>query len=338
MRLYHTPNRGASSRKPGMIIPVYMRNPILIAFFSIAGACLAASPAAKFNGRWDITVSGQPVAWWLLVENAGTPRISGMFVGAPTGNLDKIPQISVDDGEIRFVFEQRYIKGEPDRKGTYRARLVGGKLEGTFEIEGKPDSALRWTGVRSPKIRDHDDGSWKPGRRVELFDGKDVSGWHSRVGGGELGWYVENGLLKNATPAPDLVSDRTFWNFTLHVEYRLAERSNSGVGLRGRYEVQIVDDFGRPPSTHGNGALYSRIVPAENASRRAGEWQTFDIRLVGREVTVVLNDRKIIDKREIDGLTALANNPDEGRPGPILLQGDHGSVEFRRIVITPLEK
>ncbi len=315
-----------------------MRPAILITFFYVAGACLAAPAASEFNGRWDITVFGKPEAWWLQIENAGTPQIGGMFIGAPTGGLDQIPQISIDDGKLSFVFEQRYIKGEPNRKGIYHARLEKGKLEGTFEIEGKPDSALRWTGVRAPEIRDQDDSSWKPGKPVELFDGKDVSGWHSRVGGSELGWYVEDALLKNRAPAPDLVSDRQFWNFTLHVEYRLAKRSNSGVGLRGRYEVQIVDDFGRPPSTHGNGALYSRIKPSENASRPAGEWQTFDIRLVGREVTVVLNDRKIIDKGEIAGLTAIANNAEEGRPGPILLQGDHGPVEFRRIVITPLEK
>jgi hypothetical protein len=114
--------------------------------------------------------------------------------------------------------------------------------------------------------------------------------------------------------------------------------SNSGVGLRGRYEVQILEDHGQPPNRHGNGALYSRIVPRINASKPAGEWQTFDVRLVGRQVTVVLNDERIIDKQEIEGLTAIAANGDEDKPGPFLLQGDHGPVEFRKIIVMPLVK
>lgn len=315
-----------------------MRYLTLISFFASACVCVAASPDSKYDGRWDITVPRQPVGWWLQVANAGTAQASGTFIGAPGGQLDKIAQISIQNGELNFVIERPLAKGEPPSKCLYRARQAGDKLEGAFEIEGKPDSGLKWTGVRAPEIGDHDDGSWKPGKPIELFNGRDVAEWHSRVKGKELGWHVENGLLKNAAPAPDLVSDRTFWNFILHVEYRLAQRSNSGIGLRGRYEVQIVNDFGRPPSLHGNGALYSRVAPSINASRKAGEWQTFDIRLVGRDVTVVLNGRAVIDKREVVGLTALANNADEGQPGPILLQGDHGPVEFRRIVITPLEK
>jgi Domain of Unknown Function (DUF1080) len=114
--------------------------------------------------------------------------------------------------------------------------------------------------------------------------------------------------------------------------------TNSGVGLRGRYEIQVLDDYGREPGTHTNGALYARVAPAVNASKPAGEWQTYDIRLVGRDVTVVLNGKTLIDKREIDGLTAIAGDANEAEPGPIYLQGDHGPVEFRNIVVTPLVK
>jgi hypothetical protein len=142
--------------------------------------------------------------------------------------------------------------------------------------------------------------------------------------------------MANVVGANNLVSDTLFWNFKLHVEYRVGKDSNSGIGLRGRYEVQILEDYGKPPGKHSNGALYSRVAPAVNASKPAGEWQTYDIRLVGRQVTVVLNDQKIIDQQEIEGLTAIAGNADEGKPGPIILQGDHGPVEFRKIVLTPL--
>ena len=153
-----------------------------------------------------------------------------------------------------------------------------------------------------------------------------------------LGWTVKDGIMGNTPAANNLVSEKKFWNFDLHAEFRVSAETNSGIGLRGRYEVQILDDYGKPPNTHGNGALYSRILPSENASRPSGEWQTLDVRLVGRQVSITLNGKKIIEKKEIDGLTAMANNPDEGEPGPITLQGDHRAVEFRSLVVTPLLK
>ena len=132
------------------------------------------------------------------------------------------------------------------------------------------------------------------------------------------------------------MSDRTFWNFEAQVEFRIFEHSNSGIGLRGRYEIQILDDFGRPPNTHGAGALYSRVAPAVNASKPAGEWQTYDIRLVGRDLTLVHNGKKVLDHVHVDGLTAIANNSDEGEPGPFIVQGDHSNVEIRKFTVTPL--
>ena len=309
-------------------------------FLFLSLAALACAADSDFNGRWDITVphNARVRAWWLEIAGAGTPSIHGKFVGAPGGQLDEIPQISLRNGRLEFSFERHYSggRGTPVQKGIYRARLVNGKLEGEFEVEGKAGSKLTWTGVRAPKIADRDDGSWKPGKAIELFNGKDVSGWHSRIPGEAVGWSVHNGLLTNGHKVPDLVSDRKFWNFALHVEYRIGAKSNSGIGLRGRYEIQIFDDYGQPPSVHGNGALYSRIPPSVNASRPPGQWQSFDIRLVGRELTVVLNDKKILDRREVEGLTAIADNADEASPGPIILQGDHGPIEFRKIVAIPL--
>jgi hypothetical protein len=279
-------------------------------------------------------------AWWLEIAGAGTPSIQGNFVGAPGGQLDKIPEISVREGQLAFSFEKRYSGGRaaPVQKGIYRARLVNGKLAGEFEIEGKAGSKLTWTGVRAPKLTDQDDGSWKPGESVDLFNGKNLDGWRSRIPGKSIGWSVKNGLLRNGEKVPDLVSDRKFENFALHVEYRIGAKSNSGIGLRGRYEIQIFDDYGQPPSVHGNGALYSRIAASRNASRPPGQWRSFDIRLIGRQLTVVLNDVKILDRREVEGLTAIANNADEASPGPIILQGDHGPIEFRKIVAVPLTR
>jgi hypothetical protein len=116
----------------------------------------------------------------------------------------------------------------------------------------------------------------------------------------------------------------------------LGPKTNSGIGLRGRYEIQILEDYGREPNTHSAGALYSRIAPKVNASKPAGEWQTYDIRLIGRTLTVVFNGIKVLDKVEVEGLTAMAHDADEDQPGPISIQGDHGPVEIRKITVTPL--
>lgn len=310
----------------------------------VFASCAAFGADSQFNGRWDISVVGEPRgrAWWLEIEGAGTPAPKGKFVSAFAGDLNVIEEISIRNGELRFgwVRTDRPKEGEqPEtRHLVYTARLAGDRLEGTFQVEGRNRPPVKWVGVRAPVINEKDDGSWVEGKPVALFNKKDLKGWRGLVPGKELGWTVENGILKSTGGANNLISDSRFWNYTMHVEYRVGPHSNSGIGLRARYEVQILEDYGQPPNSHGNGALYSRITPSENASKPAGEWQTYDIRLVGRQVTVVLNGRKIIDKGEIEGLTAVASDPNEGEPGPIILQGDHGPVEFREVVVTPLVK
>ena len=311
----------------------------------LALTCLASTNEdQQFNGRWDITVKGDGArAWWLEVSGAGTESIKGKFVGTPGGQVEDIPKISVYDGELRFTFDRRYRREhrpsprdlKTTQKGLYWARLDNGKLKGTFEIEGDPSSYLEWTGVHAPVLNDKEDGAWKKGEAINLFDGRDLSGW-SPATPGHPPWSVRQGILTNAPGATDLVTDKKFWNFALHVEFRIGAGSNSGIGLRGRYEVQIVDDAGRPASNHGNGAVYDRIAPVVNASKDPGEWQAFDIRLVGRQVTVYLNGIRIIDRQTIDGLTAIAIDANEAEPGPILLQGGVGIVEFRKIVLYPL--
>jgi hypothetical protein len=303
---------------------------ILVALFA---SSMGLAADADFNGRWDISVPKEARArsWWLEVMGAGTSGIKGNFVGFPGGNTDPIPQIALQDGVLHFSAERG--QGQKKIHLEYTARLVNGKLIGQMH---NGSLSLDWTGVRAPEIKEYDDGSWKEGTPVALFNGKDLSGWHGQVPGQALGWTVENGALSNQPSANNLVSDQKFWNFKIHVEYKVSHDTNSGIGLRARYEVQILDDFGKPPDTHGNGALYSRILPAMNASKPPGEWQFDDIRLVGRDVTVVLNDHKIIDRKHIDGLTAIAMDPNEGEPGPIILQGDHRHVEIRKVVLTPL--
>jgi hypothetical protein len=307
----------------------------LLAFLVLAiGPALAAD--SDFNGRWDITPNlPRPRGWWLELNGVGTPKAEGKFVSAYAGDLNKIDEISAANGELTFLIVQPY---NPVTRFVFHARLAGSKLEGTMEREGQRDSTTKWSGVRAPAIDEPDDATWKPGKPVELFDGKDLSGWHALMSDQEMKWNVADGVLRNAPPTTDIVSDQKFWNFTAHIEFRIREHSNSGIGLRGRYEIQILDDYGRPPNSHGAGALYSRVVPAVNASKAPGEWQAYDIRLVGRTVTVVFNGQKVLDRVHIDGLTAIANNADEGAPGPFIVQGDHSYVEIRKFTVTPLAR
>ncbi len=287
----------------------------------------------EFNGRWDIQVPGQSRAWWLEVRNAGTPQASGLFVGAPGGQMDTIRDLLIADGELSFSFWRQWRGRDSEReRGIWSARIRDGKLEGVFLRPGQ-QQPIRFIGVRAPVITDKDDGSWRESEPVMLFNGKDLAGWRNTQG-----WQVRDGLLHSDGRGRNITSEASFWNFKLHVEYRVGEGSNSGIGLRGRYEVQIMEDYGRPVDGHSNGSLYSRILPAVNASKPPGEWQTYDIRLVGRIVSVVLNGQTVIDHKEIEGLTAIAENADEGEPGPLILQGDHGPVDFRSIVLTPLVK
>jgi hypothetical protein len=170
---------------------------------------------------------------------------------------------------------------------------------------------------------------------IDLLPKSGLTGWHLRHTG-ENGWRNENGQLVNTPPSTDLVSDQTFGDFDLHVEYMFPKGSNSGVYLRGRYEVQIQDDAGRDPEEHINGAIYGLIKPKTNPTRPAGEWQTLDVRLVGNRVTVKLNGVKTIDNQEISGPTGGALDDRVGDPGPVMLQGDHGVVTFRSVRIKPI--
>ena len=314
--------------------------PAGLAFMAAQGPS-AASGDEQFNGRWDIKTTGERSrAWWLEIENAGTSAPRGAFISAFGGDLNVIEEISIKNGTLRFGWtrqERPSPSAEPvARKLVYTAKLVNGKLQGTFEVEGSNQPSLEWTGARAPAIKETEDGTWREGKPIELFNGENMTGWVSWDGREPVGWSVKDGTLASTGRGQDIVSQQKFWNFELHVEFRLAQHSNSGVALRNRYEVQILEDYGRPPNAHSAGALYSRIAPSENASKPAGEWETYDIRLVGRQVTLVFNGKKVIERGVIDGLTAIAHDADEGEPGGIALQGDHGPVEFRKITIMPL--
>jgi hypothetical protein len=166
-----------------------------------------------------------------------------------------------------------------------------------------------------------------------LANGRDLAGWAPRSAEHAGCWRVADGVLAATPPCVDLVSAATFEDFKLHAELKFPPGSNSGVSLRGRYEVQIQDDAGKALDPLRFGGVYGFLAPAVAAAKGAGEWQTLDVELVGRRVTVVLNGTTIIDDQEIPGITGGALDSHEGLPGPIVLQGDHGAIEYRNLTI-----
>lgn len=296
--------------------------------FAYAGFLLGAEK--DFNGRWNLKVENEARgrAWWLEVNEAGNAKLNGKFVGAPGGQVDVIPKLEFQGKELHWYFEKA------GKKQHYSARLEKNELIGKAEVDGKPTHTFR--GVRAPEIRDRDDDRWKRGTPMDLFNGQDLSNWVPRFPGRPMEWRVENGVFKNAEKASDIRSKETFWNFELHAEYRYEKGSNSGIALRGRYEVQIEDSFGRKPDVHSHGALYSRVAPAVDAANPPGQWQSLDVRLVGRYLTVKLNGKLVLDKVVAEGLTAMGFDADEAQPGPLSIQGDHGLIEFRKFTVTPL--
>ena len=185
----------------------------------------------------------------------------------------------------------------------------------------------------------------KFGEPICLFNGKNLDGWELTNPQAANGWSVKDGVLTNSvvqTPGKphkhfgNLRTVKEFEDFNLTAETNVPKNGNSGIYLRGIYEVQVLDSFGKPLDPHNMGAIYSRICPTEAAEKPAGQWQTFDITLVDRHVTVILNGKKIIDNQPILGCTGGALWSDPLRPGPIYLQGDHTGANFRNIVLRPV--
>ena len=144
--------------------------------------------------------------------------------------------------------------------------------------------------------------------------------------------------MTNSEHANNVVSMHQFKDFKVRAEYKIDEKSNSGIYLRGRYELQVLDDYGKETESHGHMALYSRVKPMVNASLQPGQWQVMEAVIVGNRVTVTLNGKKVNDNIVIDGITGGALDSNEAEPGPIMLQGDHGKVWFRKITVTPILK
>ena len=279
-------------------------------------------------GRWDLTVDlgNKLVPSWLEVKLSGMKTLVGYFV-ADGGSARPISKVNFNDGKISFSIPPQW--DDSDKDMVFEAVLKGDKLTGTIiSSKGQRQTLV---GERAPLLKRTTAVTW--GEPIKIFNGLNLDGWHASKKKNQ--WVAENGIMKCPQSGANIITDQTFNDFKLHIEFRYPEGSNSGVYLRGRYEIQVEDNRGQEPLSTFFGGIYGFITPNEMAAKAPGEWQTYDVTLVGRRVTVVANGKKIITDQIIPGITGGALDSKEGEPGPIILQGDHGPIEYRNIIITP---
>ena len=306
---------------------------------SMASVLFAVEPANPYIGHWALVIPGGGAGWLGVTESDG--KLSGKLLWGG-GSVLPVEEVKMDGDSLLVVRSQTE---------SILAKAQGDDLKCTLVRVPAGNAAIQKTefkGKRTPPLPAAPDLSKvKFAEPITLFNGKDLEGWKLTNPKAENGWSVREGLLVNDITAEEgkphknygnLRTEREFEDFNITLETKLAPGGNSGVYLRGIYEVQVADTYGKKLDPHNMGAVYSRITPTEAAEKPAGEWQTLDITLVDRHATVILNGKKIIDNQPILGCTGGALWADPMKPGPIYLQGDHTGIEYRNIVLRPVVK
>ena len=307
-----------------------------------------------FVGYWNVSLPGS-VPGWLGVEERGGALKASMLWG--WGSVTPLDSARVEDGKL--IMTRQHEVNVPDVDGkqkktkfteTITVNSTSSDKLAFVSVKPRPaggEERAEFTAQRMPPMPAKPDlTKVKFGRAIRLFNGKNLNGWRLTDPKAVNGWSARNGILVNdATQEKgkphknygNLRTEREFEDFNLQLEARVAKNGNSGIYLRGIYEVQVEDSFGKSLDPHNMGGIYSRITPSVSAEKPAGEWQAFDITLVNRHVTVVLNGKKIIDNQPLLGCTGGALWTDVTRPGPIYLQGDHTGVEYRNFRLRPVK-
>jgi hypothetical protein len=329
---------------------------IVVVFSStyLATRALAVDANSPFIGRWAFTTPDGGAGWLGITAEKGYYDGGILWVA---GSVEPVDSVFIIDGTLHVTrihdVQRKDAAGKVVRTQRFTDLLMG-KVDGdeislTLFRPSRSDEGMdrqEFTGKRIPAIPPAPDISKvQYNEAITLFNGRNLDGWRLTEPKAANGWSVQNGVLVN-NPVQEkgephisygnLRTDREFGDFNLTLETRLPKDGNSGIYLRGIYEVQMADTYGRPLDSHNMGAVYSRIKPTVAAEKPAGEWQTLDITLCKRHVTVVLNGKKIIDNQPLLGCTGGALWSDEMKPGPIYLQGDHAAVEYRNVVLRPI--
>jgi hypothetical protein len=289
----------------------------------LAAVSVAQKPS-PFVGRWDFNMGPMRASWLGITERNGALDVWYQPTG---GNVYELKEPKIEGN--RLILTISPASGKNDAV-TWELEASGDRLTGT-QVRGQNRSAL--TGVRAPALKREPPKAWTDPQ--PLFNGKSLDGWEPIGNPANSHWVVRDGLLVNEQHGANLRTTRTFDDFKVHYEVNCPDDGNSGFYLRGRYEVQIeYEPLSSNPPERRIGSIYGRITPKE-MPRTPGAWETFDVTLVGRTVTVVRNGVTTIDHKEIEGITGGALDANEAEPGPFYIQGDHtGGLKFRNITVS----
>jgi hypothetical protein len=274
---------------------------------------------SSFVGRWDFNLGPERASWLGITDKNGTVDVWYQPTG---GNVYQLKDVKIDGSHLVMTVSP---------KMTWDLTAADGKLTG---VQKRGDKTVDLTGVRAPDLNRTPPASWS--LPEALFDGKDLAGWEPIGDPSKSHWVVKDGLLINEAHGANLKSTRKFDDFKLHFEVLCPDGANSGMYLRGRYEVQLeYEKEGSEPPERGMGSVYGRIAPTVELPRKPGQWETFDITLIGRSVSIWRDGVKTVENQQIEGITGGALDANEGEPGPFYIQGDHtGGLKFRNITVS----
>jgi Domain of Unknown Function (DUF1080) len=295
----------------------------------LAAAALAQRESrVALTGRWDLTVttpSETYPSWLEFTDKGGAPsvRVVGKVASVHPGE-----NVQLEGPRLTFTTSEWFGKLT---KVTWDVAASADRLTGTQKREDGTVGQI--TGVPQPPLKRNPPASW--GKPEPLFNGKDLTGWVPD-NPAENHYKAIDGELVNEKAGANIRTTRTFQDFKLHVDFNCPNDGNSGVYLRGRYEVQVAyEKPGVNDRFHDLGSIYGFLAPSTDLPPRPGQWESFDVTLVGRMVTVIRNGVKTIDNQEIPGITGGALDSREADPGPLYIQGDHtGGMKYRNITIS----
>lgn len=335
---------------------ISVRVGFVLALAMVVGGAAFAADSNPFLGRWALDLPGNGAGWLEITDQAGYLDGSVLWYG---GSVVPVDSVYVD-GDVLYVTRTRNVErkdaaGNVVRKQVFtellQCKVSGDTLEGARvnpSNTGQGVEKTTFTGKRIPALPAKPDlAAVKFGKSIKLLKGGSLKGWKLTNPMSANGWSVKKGVLTNNPVQTEgqphkhygnLRTEKEFEDFNLKLEVNVPQGGNSGIYLRGIYEVQVADTYGQPLDPHNMGGIYSRITPKVAAEKKTGEWQSFDITLVDRHVTVKLNGQTIIDNEPLQGCTGGALSADEFKPGPLYLQGDHTGVQYRNIVLTPIVK
>jgi hypothetical protein len=305
-----------------------MKHAALFALSLSVFAGIAYPNSDPFVGRWDITIttpSGEYPDWLEVTEMNGTPQAR---LQQRTGSVHPVESARLEGNHLILAVSKPSGK---ELGVTWDLHMEGGELSGVLKRGDKVNGQI--AGVIAPVLKRTDPKAWTDPE--PLFNGKDLTGWEPD-NPSKIHWVVQDGAILNESGGANLKTTRKFEDFQLHVDFNCPNLGNSGIYLRGRYEVQVEYEApGVEDKFHEMGSIYGMVPPSRELPRKPGQWETFDITLVGRYVTILRNGVKTIDRQEIPGITGGALDSHEGEPGPFYLQGDHtGGMKFRNITIS----